>query len=103
MYIQRISAPLSLTEEVRAKDQGVGGEECGVEKELNEEFERCLGDDAPDPGAEVVHLLDASRHFAAMVRTIGFPIQTCGAVGGPAVEVGYEDVFVPELGRRVFV
>ena len=53
----------------RDEEDGVCGEDADVEEELEEVLLVPLADAVVDPGAVVVHLLDAAAALAAVVRT----------------------------------
>ena len=75
MYIQESPVDLSpLSDKNSNTRQHDNTEESGVDKELDEVFEACFGDDTADPGAEMVHFEDAAVHFAAVMGAIGFMV-----------------------------
>jgi hypothetical protein len=97
VHVQLIPLTAPLSQEICAEDQRVCAEAGGVEEELNEEFEGRFADNAPNPWAEVVHFVDAAVHLAAVVCTVGFPVETCGAERRPAIKFGDKMVLEPKF------
>ena len=88
---------LPLRQKVGGINQIEQAEYCSPRRELNEEFERGLRHNASDPWAEVIHLIDASIEFAAMMNPVQLVVEARAAEFRPAIMLAYEDVFHPEV------
>lgn len=72
-------------------------EDSSVDQKLDEEFKRGFRHDSANPGAEVVHFVNTTVHFAAVVSAVRLVAQTARAERRTAVRVADEDIPLPEM------
>lgn len=74
MYVQVIQFSLPLSNQDSHRYKNVRAKEGGISGELNKIFEAGLADNATDPRAKVVHLLNATIGFSTMMCSVRLEI-----------------------------